>query len=449
MVKAGAEGPTSRSARTQRRRHGSNQVGLGQFNERVVLHAIRVHGATPKADLARLTRLSTQTVSLIINRLLDEGLVLKRGRVRGRIGQPSVPIALNPSGAYSIGVKIGRRSLDVLMVDFTGRICSRSTMDYAFPDPDRVFDEVGARVEHLRQSLPPDQRRRIVGVGVAAPLSLGGWQALLQIGPDQAERWNQTDIRARVQQITGLPTEFAKDTAAACVAELVAGRGQTVDGYVYLFVDTFIGGGLVIDGHLHSGIHGNAGAVASMPLGLAVAGAERPAQLLSAASLWTLEQRFAAAGLDTTAVNDARALKAPWSDETNVWLMDAARAIALAITASNALLDLDGAIIDGSCDRELLARLLAEVDAALGRYDGEGMTRPQLLAGSHGGDARALGGALLPLYARFSPDRNVFTRDDAGNVAIEEPPDSPSPKAPAAGATRKRRAAPRAAQTSA
>ena len=53
------------------------------------------------------------------------------------------------------------------------------------------------------------------------------------------------------------------------------------------------------------------------------------------------------------------------------------------------------------------------------------------------------------LYARFSPDRNVFTRDDAGNVAIEEPPDSPSPKAPAAGATRKRRAAPRAAQTSA
>src|SRR5690606_41515024 len=46
----------------------------------------------PKADLARLTNLSTQTISLIINRLLEEGLVSKRAPVRGKVGQPSVPI---------------------------------------------------------------------------------------------------------------------------------------------------------------------------------------------------------------------------------------------------------------------------------------------------------------------------------------------------------------------
>ena len=39
------------------RPRGSNQVGMRQFNDRVVLQALRVHGSLPKADLARLTGL--------------------------------------------------------------------------------------------------------------------------------------------------------------------------------------------------------------------------------------------------------------------------------------------------------------------------------------------------------------------------------------------------------
>ena len=105
---------------TRLRPRGSNQGGMRQFNERVVLQAIRLHGALPKAEIARLTNLTAQTVQIIIARLEADGLVLKLAPVRGKVGQPSVPMALNPDGAFSIGIKIGRRSLDVLLVDFTG-----------------------------------------------------------------------------------------------------------------------------------------------------------------------------------------------------------------------------------------------------------------------------------------------------------------------------------------
>ena len=99
---------------------GSSQGGLRQYNERVLLQAVRLHGALPAAELARLTQLTAQAVSLISKRLLDDGLLLKGEPVRGKVGQPSVPLSLNPDGAYSIGIKVGRRSLDVLLVDFTG-----------------------------------------------------------------------------------------------------------------------------------------------------------------------------------------------------------------------------------------------------------------------------------------------------------------------------------------
>jgi predicted NBD/HSP70 family sugar kinase len=393
------------------RPRGSNQTGMRQFNERVVLQAIRLHGSLPKADLARLTTLSTQTVSLIINRLFDDGLVMKRAPVRGRIGQPSIPIALDPDGAFSVGVNIGRRSLDVLLIDFVGTVRSRSSLAYRFPDPDVVFATITRQVRQLQDTLAPGLRSRIQGIGVAAPLSLGSWQALIGMAPGEAGRWNGLDIARQIEADTHLPVRFAKDTAAACVAELVIGRGRSIKSFLYLFVDTFIGGSLVIDSHLHAGLHGNAGAIGSMPVGVAdrVPGAA-PAQLLSTASLLDLENRYQAAGLDPAAAYDARAMDGDWRAHSAAWALDAATAIGMAVTSASCLLDLGGVIVDSSCSRALMERLMAELAGALDRYDWEGVARPEVHLGTIGTDARALGGALLPLHANFAPDRDLFLK---------------------------------------
>jgi len=206
------------AASARLRPRGSNHVGMRQFNERVVLQAIRLHGSLPKADIARLTRLTPQTVQVIIARLEADGLVHKLAPLRGKIGQPSVPMALDPDGAFSIGIKIGRRSMDMLLLDFAGQVRERLSLSYEFPDPDTLFADIESRLKQLRLRLPAALRSRLHGVGIAAPLSLGGWQALLGIEPRQALRWADIDIRERVASMTELPVEFVKDTAAACVA---------------------------------------------------------------------------------------------------------------------------------------------------------------------------------------------------------------------------------------
>ena len=58
----------------------------------------------------------------------------------------------------------------------------------------------------------------------------------------------------------------------------------------------------------------------------------------------------------------------------------------------------------------LLGLLLARTEAAFAGLDWEGVVPPQLLAGTIGSDARAIGGALLPLYANFAPDRDLFLK---------------------------------------
>jgi predicted NBD/HSP70 family sugar kinase len=390
------------------RPRGSNHVGMRAFNERVVLQAIRLNVSLPKAELARLTRLTAQTIGLITSRLEEDGLLIRHQPLRGRMGQPSVPLALNPDGAFSIGIKIGRRGAEWLLVDFCGQVRQRQTMDYAFPDADSLLGAIGQRMNSMRDGLGA-LSSRLVGVGVAAPFQLGGWHRMLGLSEAQSSEWNQIDLGAQVQAMTDVPVSFAKDTSAACVAELVTGRGRDLKSFLYLFVDTFVGGGLVINSHLHVGVHGNAGAVASLPSSIAK-GVSAPSQLISQASLWELEQRYIAGKLDPGAAYDERAMSPPFESETNAWVSKAAAALAHCVVSGTAFLDIDAVVIDGSLCRALLNRLIARTGEALQIYNWEGLWPATVIAGSVGSDAGALGGALLPLHDNFAPDQDLFLK---------------------------------------
>ena len=393
------------------RPRGSNQVGMRQFNERVVLQALRVHTSLPKADLARLTGLSAQTIGLITARLEEDQLIVKQSRVRGRVGQPSVPLALNPDGAFAIGIKVGRRGAEWLLIDFTAQVRERHAISYDFPDADALLPAIARHIHRLRDGLGPLAARN-VGAGLAAPFLLGGWHRTLGLSKAQSDLWNQMNLLAEVKARTDVPVSFARDTVAACVAELVGGRGHDLKSFLYIFVDTFVGGGLVIDSHLHTGAHGNAGALASLPMQPAQAGrgAALPPQVMAEASLWELEQRLQGEGLDPTAAYDDRALQAPFAAATQAWLGSASLALAHAIVSSTAVLDLADVVMDGSMSRSLLQALLVQTRAALARCNWEGLWPPQLHGGRVGAQACALGGAMLPLHANFAPDHDVFLK---------------------------------------
>ena len=100
---------------------------------------------------------------------------------------------LNPDGAFAIGIKIGRRSADWLLVDFTGHVRERVVLDYAFPDIDVLLPAIRTHLNQLLDGLGP-LRSRVVGVGVAAPFQLGGWHRMLglteaQSGPGTTSTW--------------------------------------------------------------------------------------------------------------------------------------------------------------------------------------------------------------------------------------------------------------------
>src|SRR5215471_17403085 len=159
------------------------QTGMRLYNERLVLSLIRRHRSLAKVEIARLTGLSTQTTTVIINRLEADGLVLAGEPQRGRIGQPSVPYSLNPAGAFGLGLMIGRRSSDLVLMDFTAGISARRRAIYSFPEPEEIMAFAEREMPGLLAELPEAQHGRISGLGVAMPFELWNWEADLQTPP--------------------------------------------------------------------------------------------------------------------------------------------------------------------------------------------------------------------------------------------------------------------------
>src|SRR5271156_5731991 len=78
---------------------GANQAGVRLYNERLLLSLVRRFGPLSKIEVARLTGLSVQSTSAIMNRLQADGLLKREAPLRGRGGQPSIPRALTRSGS--------------------------------------------------------------------------------------------------------------------------------------------------------------------------------------------------------------------------------------------------------------------------------------------------------------------------------------------------------------
>lgn len=377
---------------------GTNQSGMREHNERLVLTLIRRHGALPKSEIARLTGLSAQTVSVIMRALEDERLILRGEPQRGKVGQPSVPMKLNPRGAFFLGLKIGRRSVEMVLTDFLGTILSRRVRQYDYPDFDAVRDFAIDSARALVSSLSDPERDRVAGLGIAMPFEIWGWAAMIGVEPEAMTPWQQRDIRQELSDGLALPVFVQNDATAACSAELVFGLNEQPSDFLHFYVAFFIGGGVVLDGRLFQGPTGNAGAVGSMPVPDRTG---RMRQLIDLASLVTLERRLQAEGIDSSTL---WASSDHWSLPeaiVNDWLDEASQAIAHAVHGALAVLDVSAVKIDGWMPPRVRDDLTDRVASCLRRHDLTGLNLPRIQKGSIGPDARALGAASQPLLTRF------------------------------------------------
>lgn len=403
-------GPTNdaTSNKTVSRVRGSNQTGVRAHNERLVLTLIRQQGPLAKAEIARLTGLSAQTVSVIMRSLEADGLLAKGEPIRGRVGQPSVPIELRPTGAFFLGLKVGRRSLELVLTDFLGTIRNRVHLTHRFPSPDGVVMFARHGISQLLAELSEEERGRVAGMGIAVPFRLWDWAKTLGLDDDAMDDWRTRDIRAEIEERCDFPVFLQNDASAACSAEVVFGDAEgRPDDFLYFFIGFFIGGGLVLHNAVYTGKTGNAGAVGSVPIGF---DGNKLTQLVDVASLSCVEEAMMRNGLSTDAIwSSPKSWDAP-AEIIDHWIDEASQGLAYAIASAASLIDFGCVMIDGWMPETVRDALVQSTRTKAALLNTAGIELPDIREGTIGSDARALGAASLPLSEKFLVDRNALMK---------------------------------------
>jgi predicted NBD/HSP70 family sugar kinase len=367
-------------------------------NERLLLTALSRLGAAPGAELARRTGLSAQTVSVILRGLEADGLIMRGAPQRGRVGKPSVPMELAPEGAFSAGLKIGRRSADLVVMDLRGTVRAQLQTAYRYPLPGLVFNFLESGLGTLVADLPPEARQRLCGLGLALPFELWRWDYEIGAPPKGLDAWRDIDPAAEIARRTGLEATIVNDATAACRAEAMLGRGPGPLDWAYLYVGSFIGGGVVLGGSVFEGPHGNAGAFGAMQSRTADG---RAAPLVETASLYLLENAIAGAGGDPSLLWTGPRDWSRYEAQLAPWIAATGEAIARAMVSACAVIDFEAVVVDGAVPPAVRARLVARVREVLPKLDMRGLVEPVVVEGRVGETARAVGAAWAPLSARY------------------------------------------------
>ncbi len=381
---------------------GTNQSGMRAFNEKLVLTILRKEGAMPKAEIAKLTGLSAQTVSVIMRSLENEELLIKGSPQRGKVGQPSIPMSINPDGAYFFGLKIGRRSAELVLTDFMGKIIGHERLIYPYPIARNILDFAKSAHKKLTRNSPHIPSSKVAGLGVAIPFQLWNWAQMIGVAPHEMEHWRHIDIAQELSFYFDFPIYLQNDASSACGAELVFGEPQIRPAnFLYIYIGYFVGGGMVLDNRLFTGPTGNSAALGPISI-MDQNGA--PATLLDTSSIAVFERMLNAHGLDSEFIWEAGSDWGKVEKYLQIWQASNAHGLAQAIHSALCVVDFEAIIIDGWLPQKHLQNLIKLTQQNFSILSTSGINIPTIIQGTIGKDARVLGAASLPLAENFMVD---------------------------------------------
>lgn len=398
-------------------RRGTNQPRMGDFNQSVVLEAIRrAPQGLSRVELAEGTGLSAQAVTNITRRLLEQGLVVEAGRTIRGPGKPRTMLRLDPTRQLAIGVHLDPAVMTFVLLDLAGEVIAQAAERTPTGTPRRIIDAIVRAIEELIVRSGVD-RTLIVGVGVASPgpLDVAGGTV---IDPPKLAGWHRVPLRDAISAATGLPLLLEKDTTAAAVAELWRGSDQDVPSFLFVYLGTGIGVGLVRRHEIVRGSSGNAGEVGHIivdPDG-PLCGCGLRGCLGVVCTPQALVERAEHAGVleDTRLGSDPESVDARFDelcrraaagDTAAQRLLDRnAEQLSVAISALTNMLDIDRVVFGGPYWSRLADTYLRVVPQRLQEQSATCAIRRLPVAGTVAGDdVAAIGAACAVLDAVHSP----------------------------------------------
>lgn len=214
-----------------------------EYNRKAAVRILR-HNAMSRAELARATGLTRAATSLIVEELVNDGIVTELTPQSVGRGRSATPLALRDDCYYALAVDLSRTGCSVGLCDMAGNLLQSARI----PD---LNDPVEAIIAELQAMLETVDRIKVLGIGISSPGPLDCQKGRI-LNPPRFERWHGVEIGKRLSDALDLPAWLERDVCALALHQLERGQSQN---FMLLFVGIGIGAAIMSGGKLlgHSG----------------------------------------------------------------------------------------------------------------------------------------------------------------------------------------------------
>lgn len=228
--------------------------------ESLIVRCLSQRGAISATQLSRLTGLARSTVSTALSGLKRSGIVVEAHPAEDgtkTVGRPAATLALNPEAGTCVGIHLGLDEIRVVVADVSHSFISEKTvtlgLDYP---PDRAAKLTKAAIiECYEENSLPVSGLLGVGVSVSGPVSPEGVVQRASIVPT----WAGVNIRDVFGPVLQQPIFAANESNCSAIAEMMWGAAVGCEDFVLFKIDLGVGGAIVQQGRVVTGVAGGAG----------------------------------------------------------------------------------------------------------------------------------------------------------------------------------------------
>jgi predicted NBD/HSP70 family sugar kinase/biotin operon repressor len=232
----------------------ANPKLMKEINEEIIVDLLKKKEPLSRAEIAKLTGLSRATVSSIVNRLVDTGLIkeIGVGKSKSNGGRKPVLLELNPEAFYIVGVDLGTNNIIAIVTDLKARIKGKVSI------PTEVYKGLSGVLENLEYaiseviSISGVKKTKIIGMGMAVAGLIDTSNGEVIFSPNFS--WSNVPIKKLVEERLNIPTYIDNCTRVMALGEITFGNARGRENLLYINVGYGVGSAIVIGGKVYPNI---------------------------------------------------------------------------------------------------------------------------------------------------------------------------------------------------
>jgi predicted NBD/HSP70 family sugar kinase len=236
---------------------------LKRLNQAAILRLVWQEPGISRSAVAARIGITKSTVSQSVSELEQLGwLECGEGDNAATPGRPSIPLRLAVQNLALIGAEVRISDINVVATDVYGNVLVQHQQQGNYRQVSKALEDLAGGIKTVLKSQELMQRF-VLGVGVGVPGPVDPHQGLVLHAPNLG--WKRIALHTMLlEQLPLVNLCVDNDANMAVFAEYMFGRFKQSADLLYLYIETGIGGGLILGHQLYRGRRGFAGEIGHM-----------------------------------------------------------------------------------------------------------------------------------------------------------------------------------------